>query len=292
MGTDIQNVPYAHSKGQGIPIEVVRLTELRTREMGIDITAPTRHDFYVLMFVTGGAGAHWVDFTRHALRKGDVLQVRPDQVHAFDARSSHEALLLVFRPEMVPETQVARLAVHLSRPVRLEPPAFAFLVQVLELMLRMEQVPERLRLPSMASGLLQVVLAGLDDLYSRQGGVPSAPAHPGVLELVHRFEQLLHQRGGRLLLADYAEQLHTTPRTLSRACHQVRGISPKKLIDQCLALEAKRKLILGDHAVEEIAFDLGFSEATNFVKFFKRIAGQTPEAFRDGQRRQRKRVRF
>ncbi len=285
MAGEIQNIPYAHSKGQGIPIEVVRLSELRTRRMSIDITAPTRHDFYVLKFVTGGAGAHWVDFTRHTLRKGDVLQIRPDQVHAFDAASRHEALLLVFRPEMVPETQVVPLAVHLSRPVHLEPRAFAFLVQVLELMLQMEQVPERLRLASMASGLLQAVIAGLDDLYSRQGDLPPTPAHRRALELVHRFERVLHQGGGRRSLADYAAELHATTRTLSRACHQVRGVSPKKLIDQCLALEAKRKLILGDHAVEEIAFDLGFSEATNFVKFFKRVAGQTPEAFREAQRR-------
>ena len=34
----------------------------------------------------------------------------------------------------------------------------------------------------------------------------------------------------------------------------------------------------------EQAVDLGFSEATNFVKFFKRIAGTTPEAFRREQR--------
>lgn len=71
-----------------------------------------------------------------------------------------------------------------------------------------------------------------------------------------------------------------TTKTLSRACHQVRGLSPKKLIDGNLALEAKRNLVMGDHTVEEIALGLGFSEATNFVKFFKRITGRTPEVFR------------
>ncbi len=284
MRAEIQKVPYSHSKGQEFPIEVVLLSELRARRMDIDITAPTRHNFYVLVFVTRGEGAHWVDFTRHALRAGDVLQVRPDQVHAFDGASRHEALLLVFRPEMIPEPQVMRLAVHLSQPVHLEPRAFAFLVEVLELILRMEQLPERLRLASMASGLLQAVIAGLDDLYSLPGDSPPTPARQRALELMHRFEQILHQRGGRRSLAEYAGQLHATTRTVARACHLVRGVSPKKLIDRCLVLEAKRKLILGDHAVEEIAFDLGFSEATNFVKFFKRVAGQTPEAFRAGQR--------
>ena len=151
MDADIQNVLYSHSKGRRIPIEVVRLSELRTREMKMDICGPTRLNFYMIVFVTGGTGAHWVDFTHHLLSEGDVLQVRPDQVHAFDADSNHEALLLVFLPEMVPETQVARLAIHLSRPFHLERRDFALLVQVLEFLLELEEVPARLRLASMAS---------------------------------------------------------------------------------------------------------------------------------------------
>lgn len=284
MGADIQNVPYSHSKGQGVPIEVVRLSELRAREMDIDISAPTRQDFYMLMFVTGGSGGHWVDFIRHPLRKGDVLQVRPDQVHAFDAASKHEALLLVFRPEMVPEALVMRLALHLSHPVHLAQGDFAILVEVLEFLLRIEQVPEQLRLTSMAAGLLQAVIAGLDDLYSRQREFP--PSHRRAFELVYRFERQLHTRRERRTLTELAEQLYVTAKTLSRACQEVRSLSPKKLIDQNTALEAKRRLVLGDQTVEEIAFELGFSEATNFVKFFKRIVGHTPEAFRDEQRRQ------
>jgi len=32
--------------------------------------------------------------------------------------------------------------------------------------------------------------------------------------------------------------------------------------------------------VKEIAFELGFQESTNFVKFFRREAAVSPEAFR------------
>ena len=95
--TDIQKVKYAHSRGGVAPIEVVRLSELRGRKLATSISTPTRQNFYVLQFVTGGTGAHWTDFTRHPVSKGSVLQIRPDQVHAFDAHSSHEALLLFVR---------------------------------------------------------------------------------------------------------------------------------------------------------------------------------------------------
>ncbi|MGE9271366.1 MAG: helix-turn-helix domain-containing protein, partial [Verrucomicrobiales bacterium] len=59
--------------------------------------------------------------------------------------------------------------------------------------------------------------------------------------------------------------------------------SPKVMVDEAVALEAKRRLILSTETVESIAFGLGFSEATNFVKFFKRVVGETPEAFRLAQ---------
>ena len=287
MDADILNIPYAHSQGRGIPIEVICLSELRCRKLDRSLFMTTRPEFYVLMFTTAGTGAHWVDFTRHPLRQGDVLQVRPDQIHAFDADSQHEALLLVFRPEVVPETLAMRLADHLSQPVHLEPRDFALLVQVLEFLVQIEQIPERLRLASMAPGLLQAVIAGLDDLYARESNLSAPPGHQRALELVHRFDQLLFQPAVRLTLVACAKALHVTTRTLTRACQQVRGTSPKKLIDRNLTLEAKRKLILGDDTVEKIGFDLGFSEASNFVKFFKRIAGETPEAFRLAKRRER-----
>jgi len=283
--TNIQDLGFAHSKGRGTPIEVIRLSELRRREMDdVDIAAPTRHSFYLLKFVTGGAGAHWIDFTKHSVSKGDVLQIRPGQVHALDADSDHEALLLVFRPETVSPDEIRRLAVHLDAPFPLEHRDHSAMVKLLEFIQQLDDVPEELRLTSMAPGLLQAILSGLNDLYLRRNEETRAPAHNRASDLVFRLESLLIDQPKRRPLSDCAGKLHVTPRTLARACHTIRGISPKQLIDQHLTLEAKRKLVLGDDTVEEIAFDLGFSEATNFVKFFKRIAGTTPEVFRQEQR--------
>tara|TARA_R110002096_G_scaffold16106_2_gene54959 strand:+ start:4267 stop:5028 length:762 start_codon:yes stop_codon:yes gene_type:complete len=250
--------------------------------MEIDIAAPTRHRFYLLKFVTRGAGSHWVDFEKYSVSQGDVLQVRPGQVHAFDAESDHEALLLVFRPETVSPEQIRRLAVYLDAPFSLEPRDHTSMVQLLEFIQQMEEVPEELRLTSMAPGLLQAILSGLTDLYLRRNEETRGPAHNRASELVFGLENVLMDEPIRQSLSAYASQLHVTPRTLARACRTIRGISPKRLVDLHCVLEAKRKLVLGDETVEEIAFDLGFSEATNFVKFFKRIAGTTPEAFRQG----------
>lgn len=103
----------------------------------------------------------------------------------------------------------------------------------------------------------------------------------GQVGLVHHFERLLEKHyASHRDLGWYVSQLHVTGRTLARASHAVRAVSPKHLIDARVALEAKRHLMVSATSVEQIAFSLGFTEATNFVKYFKRIVGQTPEGFR------------
>jgi hypothetical protein len=58
------------------------------------------------------------------------------------------------------------------------------------------------------------------------------------------------------------------------------GSSPKALIEQRLILEAKRLLAHTSLTVEAIATKVGFSEPTNFVKFFRRHGGMRPLEFR------------
>jgi AraC-like DNA-binding protein len=60
----------------------------------------------------------------------------------------------------------------------------------------------------------------------------------------------------------------------------VRGKTAKALLTDRIALEAKRLLVHSSMSVAAIAEALGFEEATNFVKFFKRETRVTPGAFR------------
>jgi AraC-like DNA-binding protein len=59
------------------------------------------------------------------------------------------------------------------------------------------------------------------------------------------------------------------------------GAAPKRLIERRVALEAKRLLAHSPLAVSAIGTQLGFTEPTNFVKFFRRSESLTPAAFRE-----------
>jgi AraC-like DNA-binding protein len=81
---------------------------------------------------------------------------------------------------------------------------------------------------------------------------------------------------------DYAEAIGCSEKSLRRACMAACGSSPKAFIEQRLILEAKRLLAHTGLTVEAIATEVGFSEPTNFVKFFRRHGGMRPLDFREG----------
>ncbi|MBL0210704.1 MAG: AraC family transcriptional regulator [Holophagaceae bacterium] len=68
--------------------------------------------------------------------------------------------------------------------------------------------------------------------------------------------------------------------TLNRATLDLAGVTAKAFIDGRVLLEGKRLLAHTDLSVAQIAAYLGFSEATNFAKFFKRGSGSGPREFR------------
>jgi AraC-like DNA-binding protein len=78
----------------------------------------------------------------------------------------------------------------------------------------------------------------------------------------------------------YAERLGYSQSTLSRACLAAEGRTAKRVIDRRIVLEGQRMLVHSTLSIAEISHFLGFSETTNFIKFFRCIADVTPVKFR------------
>ncbi|MET8231208.1 AraC family transcriptional regulator [Micromonospora sp. NPDC005298] len=107
-----------------------------------------------------------------------------------------------------------------------------------------------------------------------------APPRPEV-ETFHRFRREV-EHGYQLTrrVEDYSAALGCSVRTLTRACLAVTGNSAKQVIDERVALQAARLLAATDEPIAQIGRQLGFSEPTNFGRFFTREVGISPGAFR------------
>lgn len=101
------------------------------------------------------------------------------------------------------------------------------------------------------------------------------------LSLYDKFQSLLTREYPRLhKVNEFAALLNTTPQNLSAACRKQAKKSAGQLISERILLEAKRYILHTDNTVNEIAELLSFSDASNFVKFFKNAEGTTPMQFR------------
>lgn len=101
------------------------------------------------------------------------------------------------------------------------------------------------------------------------------------LRRFHRFQQLVEDRHAQWhQVADYADRLGCTEKSLARAVRSALGTTAKTFIAARINLEAKRLLVHTSMPVAAIAEKLGFDEATNFNKFFRREVGCTPSDFR------------
>jgi AraC-like DNA-binding protein len=97
-------------------------------------------------------------------------------------------------------------------------------------------------------------------------------------------QRLAREDGGFDPLPRIAKKMHMSVRTLKRKL-QADGTSYSELLEEQRRAQAMLLLRRPDLAVEEIAARLGYSDAANFTRAFRRWTGTTPKGFRSAGRR-------
>ncbi|WP_460689696.1 helix-turn-helix transcriptional regulator [Nesterenkonia suensis] len=283
MGQDaIEDVAYRPPAGQEGEVEVHAVGDLPRRAVPGLFARPQRMGFHQLMLVEDGSARHMVDFAEHRLAPGTVLWVRPGQVQRWEDPALLEGTVLLF-PVGLLDPDTARLtsadapegphwwAAEDIDPARLA--AFSTAVSDLASDSAMSHPLRRAALRQMLSALL-IQLVSWHRGEENFAELP--PAFRDFRRLVERRFADWHD------VADYADALGWSPRTLARASRQARGVTPKKIIDERLLLEARRLLVQTDLPVHSIGGRIGFEDPSNFTAWFRRQAGHTPGEFRAG----------
>ncbi|MGL1888974.1 MAG: helix-turn-helix domain-containing protein [Reichenbachiella sp.] len=101
------------------------------------------------------------------------------------------------------------------------------------------------------------------------------------LDLVRQYHVMveMHFRE-KHSVAQYADLLFKSPKTLSNVFKEYNDISPLQVIHERIMLEARRLVLLTDKTNKEIAFELGYDNAAHFSKFFTKNEGVNPSLFR------------
>jgi AraC-like DNA-binding protein len=104
---------------------------------------------------------------------------------------------------------------------------------------------------------------------------------PKVNFIYYSFLKLLDEKIARThRVAQYANDLRISEKSLNRACQAAAQSSAQSIIHQKINFEAKRQLVHDQSSAKEIAYSVGFSDPIQFSKFFKQHNRLTPLEYR------------
>lgn len=270
---DIRPVDFASRVHPQLPVEVVEHHKLLARSVPSHLATPQRPSFNLFVLMHDKLGSHTVDFTEIPSEPRRLILIRPGQVQIFGTQPPLNATLILSRPATTPSSQ-AWFPGHLSY-CDLDDTAIRTAEELIDA-LRIQQAD--FDGDQATSRLLSALFETLVALYDKADADTSEAQLPEVyVAFRNAIETNLTHRHS---VIDYANHLGYSARTITRACQKATGQTAKQVLTERLVLEAKRLLVHTDQPAAAISAQLGFSEATNFTKFFTRNTAHTPSEFR------------
>lgn len=102
------------------------------------------------------------------------------------------------------------------------------------------------------------------------------------VDIIREFNFLVEQHfKEKHTVADYAELLNKSPKTISNLFGKLYHKTPLQLIQDRKMLEARRLLKYTDRAVSEVAYHIGFNDIQSFSRFFKKHELMSPSDYRE-----------
>ncbi|MGW2718667.1 helix-turn-helix domain-containing protein [Streptomyces sp. NPDC001492] len=242
-----------------------------------------RIDFHVVMLFDDAPVRHMIDFAEYEVAAGELLWIRPGQVHRFSRTSGYRGTVLTMQPGFLPratveatglyrydlppllhpdEAQLTALRAALAQLQREYEDTTTLPLSLHTAVLRHSLTAFLLRLAHLAASSAEAVRRQSDTTFTL------------FRDAVERDFATNHS------VSAYADALGYSRRTLVRAVRAATGQTPKGFIDKRVVLEAKRLLAHTDLPIGRVGAAVGFPDAANFSKFFQQHTELTPAAFR------------
>ncbi|KXX70790.1 AraC family transcriptional regulator [Flammeovirga sp. SJP92] len=286
----IKKLPKVNFDNQENPnsyFDILKIEDLLERDLDHDVCKNHLVKFYVILFVYEGEGYHTIDFTDYNYKEGTVILVRKDQIQKFFRSTNVKGYLLIFTEEFIIghlNKMEALKAFQLFNESLSFPKIefnnkdefsdFMVLVKQLELEYHAKDVFSI----GITRSVLHVLIIKLFRIKDKAGYFVERKKY---MSQFLAFHKLVEEECFKSKKVQYfSEKLGVSTKTLNNIVNEVVNVSAKSFIDERCIMQIKRLLISTDHSIKEIAYIAGFSDATNFFKYFKKFTNSSPKVFR------------
>ncbi|MGC0207325.1 helix-turn-helix domain-containing protein [Streptomyces levis] len=267
----------------GVGMQIGPMGTGRTWHADAPLERVHRIDFHVVMLFGEGPVRHMVDFTEYEAGAGDLLWIRPGQVHRFSRTSEYRGTVLTMQPGFLPRSTVEATGLYrydLPPLLHPDPARLAGLRDALGQLRREYEDTATLPLSLHTAVLRHTLTAFLLRLAHLAASSAEARRQRSDSTFTLFRDAVERDFATNHSVSAYADALGYSRRTLVRAVRAATGETPKSFIDKRVVLEAKRLLAHTDLPIGRVGAAVGFPDAANFSKFFHQHTDQTPAAFR------------
>lgn len=255
-------------------------------------TKPHIHSYYQIIWFKKGKGKHFVDFKEYEVFENALFFIAKNQVHYFDNKTDYEGVLIHFselflggsdnginflvksslfnNPYQTPSCCIGQGIEHLLEE---------YIRQMnVELKNDKEFAHQELLRAYLNAFLIQVQRRKIE--FEETEGNTSLALDEKRTLLFHFINLVDENYTKGLSVAEYADLMNISTRTLSDLTNLTLNKTPSLIIQERIILEAQRLLLHSNLNVNQIGYRLGFDDPSYFVKYFKKHTNISPSEFR------------
>lgn len=281
---EVPNISFKKDSEYTIEFEIIPLPKLFARASpDHDPRKSHRLNFYAIIFVTDGPpGTHYIDFDTYKYQRGNFIFIAKEQLHAFSSLQNNDGYLVLFTENFLTKIVVHEDTIFLQQlfnyqlyhpVVPLTTEQFGEFKTIID-MARLER--ER-GSDSASERILRSYLILLL-LKSQRLRKENTDYHDSsYYQEFIKFQQLMRKDLFRTrAVSHYADQLNISSKKLNMITQEMVNMPVKTYLISSLILEIKRMLANSSLTVNEVGYEVGFDEPTNFVKFVRKYTRMTP----------------
>lgn len=288
MSKELPQIYFKSKFPQINGIEIIQIEEIAKRKSGFDHDPEKPHivDFYQIIIYTKGNTKHLVDFVWHTAQKNSLFYISKGQVNSFKFNPEIRGYALLFTGayfkkhlnNLTKDTTLRLLAFHLFTP-KINISVNSNVLDYVDVLYdEFYKIGGSFNKKAIIDSLFTIILSKLEELKQEQ---TSNMRDSDKLNHFFQFHSLLKENYKTSRNAEfYARKMSITYKHLNEICKEIIDSTAKRFIDDYILLEAKRQLTNSGKRSTDLAYQLGFNEPTNFVKYFKKHTGLTPNQFK------------